>query len=268
MDKPFFPDEASSGPTPIVELRGVDLSIQDKPILRKLNMTVQPQERMVILGQSGAGKSTLLRLIMGLIIPQAGKVFFKGHNVLRSSPVQLNAIRRRIGMVYQYSALISSLTVRDNLALPLEELTGKGRREIDAIVADKLAMVGMEETEPLYPNELSGGMRKRVGIARAMVMEPELLLFDEPSAGLDPMISNVIDELIIELSERAKVTSIIVTHELDSAFHIATRMAMLYQGRIVEEDNPERFRRKKNPVVARFLGGHEETHGYRGDPPL
>lgn len=264
MDNLEFPDSSTSAAassTPLVELRDVDLSIHGKPILRGLNMSVQPQERMVILGQSGGGKSTLLRLILGLIYPQRGKVLFKGHNILTSPPNQVNAIRRRIGMVYQYSALISSLTVRDNLALPLEELTRKSRKEIDAIVAEKLALVGMEETEPLYPNELSGGMRKRVSIARAMVMEPELLLFDEPSAGLDPIISNVIDELIIRLSEKAKVTSIIVTHELDSAFHIATRMAMLYQGRIVEEDNPERFRRKTNPVVAQFLSGHNGNHG-------
>jgi len=265
MDNLAFPDGAAGGAeTPIVELQDIHLSIHGKPILRGLNMVVQSQERMVILGQSGAGKSTLLRLILGLVYPQRGKVFFKGRNVLTSPPNQLNAIRRRIGMVHQYSALISSLTVRDNLALPLEELTRKSRKEIDAIVAEKLALVGMEETEPLYPNELSGGMRKRVSIARALVMEPELLLFDEPSAGLDPIISNVIDELIISLSEKAKVTSIIVTHELDSAFHIATRMAMLYQGRIVEEDNPERFRRKSNPVVAQFLGGH--NHGK--DVPL
>ncbi len=265
MDNLAFPDGAAGGAdTPIVELQDIHLSIQGKPILRGLNMVVQPQERMVILGQSGAGKSTLLRLILGLIYPQRGKVLFKGRNVLTSPPNQLNAIRRRIGMVHQYSALISSLTVRDNLALPLEELTRKSREEIDHIVAEKLALVGMEETEPLYPNELSGGMRKRVSIARALVMDPELLLFDEPSAGLDPIISNVIDELIISLSEKARVTSIIVTHELDSAFHIATRMAMLYQGRIVEEDNPERFRRKQNPVVAQFLGGH--NHGK--DVPL
>ena len=265
MDNLAFPDGAAGGAeTPILELQDIHLSIHGKPILRGLNMVVQSQERMVILGQSGAGKSTLLRLILGLVYPQRGKVLFKGRNVLTSPPNQLNAIRRRIGMVHQYSALISSLTVRDNLALPLEELTRKSRKEIDAIVAEKLALVGMEETEPLYPNELSGGMRKRVSIARALVMEPELLLFDEPSAGLDPIISNVIDELIISLSEKARVTSIIVTHELDSAFHIATRMAMLYQGRIVEEDNPERFRRKQNPVVAQFLGGH--NHGK--DVPL
>ncbi len=243
-------------PGPIVALRGIDLSLGGHAILRKLDLEVRRGERMVILGQSGAGKSTLLRLIMGVLRPNAGRVWFAGYDLSRISQARLNALRSRIGMVYQSSALISSLNVRDNLALPLEELTRRSPREIDRIVAEKLAMVGMEETEPLFPDELSGGMRKRVAIARALVMEPDLLLFDEPSAGLDPVISSVIDRLIIDLSDKAHVTSIVVTHELDSAFHIATRMAMLYQGRIVEEDNPERFRRKKNPVIVQFIGGH------------
>jgi phospholipid/cholesterol/gamma-HCH transport system ATP-binding protein len=243
-------------PSPIVELRKVDLSLSGHPILRQLDMTVTRGERMVILGQSGAGKSTLLRLILGILKPDSGKVLFEGYNLARIHKARLNALRRRIGMVYQSSALISSLNVRDNLALPLEEVTRKGTAEIDRIVAEKLAMVGMEETEPLFPDELSGGMRKRIAIARALVMDPELLLFDEPSAGLDPVISSVIDQLIIDLSDKAHVTSIVVTHELDSAFHIATRMGMLYQGKIVEEDNPERFRQKKNPVIVQFIGGH------------
>ncbi len=241
---------------PLVELQQVDLSLNGHSILRKLDLSVNRGERMVILGQSGAGKSTLLRLIMGILKPASGRVIFDRWDLGRVSQARLNALRCRMGMVYQSSALISSLNVRDNLALPLEELTRKNTATINRIVAQKLAMVGMEETEPLFPDELSGGMRKRVAIARALVMDPELLLFDEPSAGLDPVISSVIDQLIIDLSNKAHVTSIVVTHELDSAFHIATRMGMLYQGRIVEEDIPERFRRKKNPVIVQFIGGH------------
>lgn len=240
----------------VVEMRGVDLSHGRQPILRQLDLIVRRGERMVILGQSGAGKSTLLRLLLGVLQPERGEVLFNGMDMTRLPRTRLNQVRTRIGMVYQQAALISSLNVRDNLALPLEELTRKRRSEIDEIISHKLSMVGMEETEPLLPSELSGGMRKRVAIARALVMEPELLLFDEPTAGLDPVISNVIDHLIIDLSNRAKVTCMVVTHELDSAFHIATRMAMLYQGRIVEEDNPERFRQKGNPVVQQFIGSH------------
>ena len=162
-------------------------------------------------------------------------------------------------MVYQYSALISSLNVRDNLALPLEELTNKPRREIDDIVMHKLELVGMAEARDKMPAELSGGMRKRIGLARGIIMDPELILYDEPSAGLDPVTSSLIDQLIISLSEKIGATSIVVTHEMQSAFHIATRMAMLYKGRIIAHGTPENFRHNPDPVVAQFISG--DTHG-------
>jgi len=251
-------ERGSPAKPPIIELKGVYLEFEGKPILRNLNLHVERKQRMVIMGQSGAGKSTLLRLILGILRPSQGSILFDGRDLYDGSRRRINGIRNKIGMVYQSSALISSLTVRDNLALPLEELTHKHRGEIDRIVEEKLAMVGMEETGPLLPCELSGGMRKRVGIARALVMEPELLLFDEPTTGLDPVLSSVIDELIIDLTEKAHTTSIIVTHELASAFHIATRIAMLFQGKIIEEERPERFRASKNPVIEQFVEGRTE----------
>src|SRR6184192_4577812 len=219
----------------IAELREVTMQFEDKTVLDDLSLKIRPQERLVILGQSGSGKSTILRLILGILYPNEGSVYFKQFEITRLPRRKLQRIRRHIGMVYQYSALLSSRNVRDNVALPLEELTDKSRQEIDEIVDKKLDLVGMKDAKNLMPSELSGGMKKRVSLARALVLEPELILFDEPVAGLDPVISSVIDELIITLSEKSKVTSIIVTHEMDSAFRIGTRMAMLYQGKRSEE---------------------------------
>jgi len=252
---------------PIAELKGVDLRFEDKSILEKLDLRVARGERLVVLGQSGAGKSTLLRLILGILKPDAGKVFFDGQDMQRMSRWQLNAMRKKIGMVYQNSALISSLSVHDNLALPMQELTRKSRKEIDEIVEQKLALVGLEDAGKLQPSELSGGMKKRAGIARALVLDPELVLFDEPSAGLDPVISAVIDELIMSLTEKAKATCVIVTHEMDSAFRVATRMAMLYQGRIIEEGPPDKFREQDNPVVSQFIEGRTDGPIHAGESP-
>ncbi len=243
---------------PVVELRNVRLRFDDKEVLNDVSLAVEPMERLVVMGQSGSGKSTLLRLVLGILAPTSGSVFFKQFEISRLRRRKLQQIRTQIGMVYQYSALLSSRNVRDNIALPLEELTRQTRAEIDKIVDQKLEMVGMANVKDQMPSELSGGMRKRISLARALVMEPELILFDEPSAGLDPVISSVIDELIISLSEQSQVTSIIVTHEMDSAFRIGTKMAMLYKGRIIEVGTPDAFKQSRNPVVAQFLSGSTE----------
>ncbi|PYK34728.1 MAG: ABC transporter ATP-binding protein [Verrucomicrobia bacterium] len=242
----------------MVELRDVCIQFEEKKVLDGFTLNVEPEERLVIMGQTGSGKSTILRLILGTQQPTSGSIFFKQFEITRLRRRKLQQVRRHIGMVYQYSALLSSRNVRDNVALPLEELTDKSSAEIDKIVDEKLDLVGMKDAKDLLPEELSGGMRKRVSIARSLVLEPELVLFDEPSAGLDPVIASVIDELIISLSERSNVTSITVTHEMDSAFRVGTRMAMLYQGKIIEEAKPEKFKQSKNPVVAQFLSGSTE----------
>ena len=248
----------SASPSHVVELRDVHKQFEEKKVLDGMSLQVEPCDRLVIIGQSGSGKSTILRLILGIMQPDSGSVFFQQFEITRLPRRKLQQVRQRIGMVYQYSALLSSRNVRDNVALPLEELTEKSREEIDEIVETKLDLVGLAGSKEQMPYELSGGMRKRVSLARALVMEPELILFDEPSAGLDPVISSVIDELIIDLTEKSKVTSIIVTHDMDSAFRIGTRMAMLYQGKIIEDAEPGQFKRSKNPVVAQFLSGSTE----------
>lgn len=240
---------------PIVELSDIQLSFGEKRVLTGVNLKLTPKERLVILGQSGGGKSTILRLILGILRPTGGSVRFKGKDIGPMGRRQLNAMRQKIGMVYQYSALISSLSVRDNLALPLEELTDKSSKEIDELVMQKLEMVDMADARDKMPAELSGGMKKRIGLARGIILDPELILYDEPSAGLDPVISSVIDELIIKLSDAIGATSVIVTHEMESAFKIATRMAMLFQGKIIAEDTPQGFRDHPDPIVAQFISG-------------
>ena len=248
----------SEPPNHVVELRKVELAFPEKKVLNGVSLLVEPLDRLVVMGQSGSGKSTILRLILGILQPTAGQVFFKKFEISRLSRRKLQQVRTHIGMVYQYSALLSSLSVRDNVALPLQELTRKTPEEIERMVDEKLELVSMLDSRDLMPSELSGGMRKRVSLARALVMDPELILFDEPSAGLDPVISSVIDELIISLTERSKVTSIIVTHEMDSAFRIATRMAMLYQGEVIADATPEEFKKSDHPVVQQFLSGSTE----------
>src|SRR5207245_255810 len=242
----------------MVELRDVEMQFEDKKVLDGCSLSVQPQERLVIMGQSGSGKSTILRLILGILRPNAGSIFFKQSEIYRINRRKLKQVRQHVGMVYQYSALLSSLSVHENVALPLEELTDKSQSEIDRIVDEKLELVGMQDAKDLLPDELSGGMRKRVALARGLVLNPELILLDEPSAGLDPVIASVVDELIISLSQKTKATSITVTHEMESAFRIATRMAMLYEGKIIQEGEPKEFKESKNPVVAQFLSGSTE----------
>ncbi|MEO7931940.1 MAG: ATP-binding cassette domain-containing protein [Chthoniobacterales bacterium] len=244
---------------PLIRLENVRLAFGEKVILDGFNLAVEKKERLVVMGQSGSGKSTLLRLICGILKPNSGSVKFGYLEVPKLKRSMLNQLRRKIGMVYQYSALISSINVRDNLALPLEELTQKTPAEIEKLIDEKLDMVNMAESKFAMPAELSGGMKKRIGLARALMMEPELILYDEPSAGLDPVISSVIDELMIQVSEQTGATSIIVTHEMESAFRVASRLAMVYKGQVIEVGTPDEMRASKNPVVTQFLSG--DTHG-------
>jgi phospholipid/cholesterol/gamma-HCH transport system ATP-binding protein len=239
----------------LVRFNNVVLRFGEQTVLDGINLKIYFRDRLVVLGKSGSGKSTLLRLIPGILQPSSGTIFYRDCRIQSLSRNELNLLRTRIGMVFQHSALIGSMTVRENLTLPLEELAQKSSEETEAMIKEKLALVGMSGSEDKFPSELSGGMRKRISLARALVMDPELILFDEPTAGLDPVSRSAIDELIISVTEKRGITSVIVTHEMDSAFRIATRMAMLYQGKIIQDDVPERFRLSANPIVHQFVNG-------------
>ena len=242
----------------LVEMRDVHFQFTDKVILDGVNFAVRDREVLVIMGLSGGGKSTLLSIMMGLLKPTGGSVLFKNEDLTRLSRSKLNRARTHMGMVYQNAALISSMTVRENVGLPLEELSDKTDKEIATIIDQKLELVGLKDAKDKLPSELSGGMQKRVGLARALAMEPELVLFDEPTAGLDPITTETIDDLINQLREKQKVTSIIVTHEMESAFAVATRMAFLYEGRIILEGTPEEFRHSATPIISKFLSSYSK----------
>ena len=242
----------------LVEMRNVHFEFTDKVILDGVNFAVRDREVLVIMGLSGGGKSTLLSIMMGLLKPTGGSVLFKNEDLTKLSRSKLNQARTHMGMVYQNAALISSMTVRENVGLPLEELSDKTDKEIATIIDQKLELVGLKDARDKLPSELSGGMQKRVGLARALAMEPELVLFDEPTAGLDPITTETIDDLIIQLREKQEVTSIIVTHEMESAFAVATRMAFLYEGRIILEGTPEEFRHSATPIISKFLSSYSK----------
>jgi len=248
----------------LLEVRDLAFGYDGKPILRDLSLSAAPHETLAVLGTSGCGKSTLLRLILGLLKPGSGSIRFDDRDIAKLEGSELNEVRQKMGMVFQSAALISSIDVGANLALPLAELTDKRQDEIDRIVDEKLSLVGMKDAKAKLPAALSGGMRKRVGIARALVMGPKLVLFDEPGSGLDPVAAALIDELIVGLREH-DTTCLVVTHNLQSAFRIATRMAMLHEGAILEEGTPDEFRTSKNPIVRQFLDGDPEgplSEGY------
>ena len=237
----------------LIAMAGVTLRFSEKVVLDGVNLSLKAHEVLVIMGMSGSGKSTLLSILLGLVKPDDGDVRYKDLNLTTLSRRKWNEVRMHIGMVYQNAALISSLSVRENVSLPLHELTTKTEDEIASIVSQKLEIVGLKDIEDKLPSELSGGMEKRVGLARALALDPELVLFDEPSAGLDPINSKLINDLIIRLQSEHQVTSIVVTHEMPSAFQVASKMAFLHEGKIILEGTPDEFRRSENPTISAFL---------------
>jgi ABC-type transport system involved in resistance to organic solvents, ATPase component len=222
-------------------------------VFHNLDFEIRSGECLVLLGPSGIGKSTLLRLLLGTLQPESGTILFDGADIALLTREQLNRLRARIGMVFQSSALISSLSVFENLALSLRELAKMSEWEIAAVVEEKLRFVDLEAAKDLMPSELSGGMKKRIAIARSLVMKPDLILFDEPTTGLDPIVSQQVCELIVNLNRKTATTILIVTHDLHNAFRVATRMAVLDEGRIVAEGPPVAIRQSRNPVMLQFM---------------
>ena len=237
----------------VICLRDVSVSYGSKRVLESVSLDVYRGEILVLLGGSGSGKTTLLKQVLGLMKPDSGSILVSGVEITSCTQSELDAIRRRMGVAFQSAALFNSMSIEANVALPLQELTELAASTVKLMVWIKLWSVGLAEAAKLYPNELSGGMRKRAAIARAIALDPEILVFDEPSAGLDPIVAAGLDELILFLKETLGITILVVTHALESAFRIADRIAMLYQGRLIVVSTKEQFLTSPNPRIRQFL---------------
>jgi phospholipid/cholesterol/gamma-HCH transport system ATP-binding protein len=252
----------SSAPLdPIIRMREVSASYGSRRVLDSVSLDVQRGEILVLLGGSGSGKTTLLKQVLGLMKPSTGSIVVNGVDITSCSPSELDAVRRHIGVAFQAAALFNSMSVQANVALPLQELTKLADSTISLITWIKLWMVGLAEAAHLYPSELSGGMRKRAAIARAIALDPQILVFDEPSAGLDPIVAAGLDELIVFLNDILGITILVVTHHLESAFRIADRIAMLHQGHLIAVDEKELFAGTTHPRIRQFLDRKPDVVG-------
>ncbi|MCI7476828.1 MAG: ABC transporter ATP-binding protein [Selenomonadales bacterium] len=238
----------------MIKIKNICKEFNGKPALKNINMEIKDGETLAIIGGSGSGKSTLLRLMIGLIRPTSGELWIGDQEISHLSDSELDKVRLRMGMVFQYSALFDSMTVGDNVAFGLREHTKLSEKEISKIVAEKLELVGLPGMENYMPGELSGGMKKRVSLARAIAFEPEIIFYDEPSSGLDPIMTAKIDELIVSTQKQLNVTSIVVTHDMVSACHIADRIAMIYEGELIAIDTVENFKKLQDERVQAFMG--------------
>ncbi len=239
----------------MIKLEHVNMSFRGNQILADINLEIAEGETMVIIGPSGSGKSTLLRLMIGLLKPSSGQIWVNGREISGLPEDALNEVRKNMGMVFQYSALFDSMTVGENVAFGLRQHTDKSEQEIADTVEQMLTMVGLAGQQNVMPGELSGGMKKRVSLARAIAINPAIVLYDEPTAGLDPIMSSVIDRLINDTKKMLKVTSVVVTHDMPSAFNVADRIAMIYDGSIIEQGTVDDIRRSDNPIVQQFIHG-------------
>ena len=244
--------------TPLIEVRNLHKRFGRQVVLHGLNLDIMRGEIMAVVGRSGTGKSVFLNHLIGLVRPDSGQVLVDGEDIHRGGSGALARIRARFGMLFQGGALFDSLTVEDNIAFPLRERTRTSAEQIQTVVAETLKGVGLEGVEGKFPDQLSGGMRKRVALARALAMHPEIILFDEPTTGLDPILVRAIHRLIADTQARFHYTAVIVSHELPEIFDIATRVAMLHNGTILEVDTATQFQHSSNPAVQQFIAGRLE----------
>ncbi len=245
-------------PTPTIQVLDVTKRYGEKTVLDRVRLDVATGETLVILGGSGSGKSTLLRLMIGNERPEEGKILIGDQELGRMNEAELTAYRNRIGVLFQSGALFNSMSIADNVALPMREHTDLPESTIAIMVKIKLELVGLREHAEKMPSELSGGMKKRAGLARAIALDPQILFYDEPSAGLDPVTSAEIDQLIMDLNSKLGVTSVVVTHEMDSAFRIADRMVLLDRGKFIISGTPDELRNSNDPLVSQFVHGAAE----------
>jgi phospholipid/cholesterol/gamma-HCH transport system ATP-binding protein len=252
---PAHEGERLDEPDPRWHIRVRDLTkhFGDNHVLDHLDYDAERGKVNVIIGASGAGKSVLIKHMMSLLRPDSGGIWVDGTDIFSLSSHELAQFRRRFGLVFQFAALFDSLTVEENCAFPLKEHTKKGKDEIRSIVKDRLAVLGLDGTQQKYPGELSGGMRKRVGLARALVLEPEILIFDEPTTGLDPLATRNVDEMILETAARYKVTSVVISHDMASVFRIADRIAMIHERKILAAGTAEEMKHNPDPRVYEFI---------------
>ncbi len=241
-----------------VSVTALEYQISGKKVLRGVDLTVEPGEIVAVMGISGGGKTSLLKCMAGLARPTAGSIRVDDVELTTMTESELNEQRRKMGMVFQYAALFDSFTVYENVVFGLRFHGGKSKEEMRAIAREQLSAIGLEGTEDLYPAQLSGGMRKRVGLARALAVNPEVVFYDEPTSGLDPIVARVIDDLIVGVRDRTGVTSVVVSHHVESVLRTSDRVALLHEGRILEFGTPEELQNSDNAVVRQFLEGRAE----------
>ena len=242
----------------MIEIIDLHKSFNGKPVLNGVNLTINTGETLTIIGRSGEGKSLLLKHIIGLLKPDKGRILIDGQDIGNFKSSHIFKLRKRFGMLFQGSALFDSMTVEENVGLGLREHTDYPESRIKAIIKEKLSQVGLLNVEHIKPAELSGGMKKRVGLARAIAMNPEFVLYDEPTTGLDPIMADAINDLIVHLKNTLNITSIAVTHDMVSAYKISDRLAMLYKGRIIFSGTPNEVKKTDDPVVLQFINGQAE----------